>query len=334
MSAAAETAGMRLKNPPGYTIDGEMLRAFEQGLDPAHPERSWMPARVLGYGEISTVFAIEGMPGLAFKRLPIFETAAEMAAYETIYEAYIRALEDDAGIRTAAQGHAAFAGASGRPIFYIIQVQQPGESVGHHAMRHLDEAGVCELFRRVLAEMSKVWACNRSQERVKLALDAQVSNWAIEGFDPAQGALPPDGSLIYMDTSTPLFRVEGVEQLNPEMFLRSAPSFLRWVLRLLFMEDVVNRYYDFHRVVVDFIANFYKEQRPEVIPALVRTANAYFADAAEPGIEPLTEKEVRDYYQEDALIWRFYLGARRIDRWLHHLLRREYPYILPGRIRR
>ena len=40
------------------------------------------------------------------------------------------------------------------------------------------------------------------------------------------------------------YRIEGAEQLNAELFLRSAPSFLAWILRLLFLEDVVDRYYD------------------------------------------------------------------------------------------
>jgi hypothetical protein len=44
---------------------------------------------------------------------------------------------------------------------------------------------------------------------------------------------------------------------------------------------------------------------------------------------------VRAYYREDALIWTLYLSMRRLDRWLHtNLLRREYPYILPGKTKR
>jgi hypothetical protein len=38
----------------------ELLHRFERGLDPQEPERSQIPATVLGYGEISTVFAIGG----------------------------------------------------------------------------------------------------------------------------------------------------------------------------------------------------------------------------------------------------------------------------------
>ena len=52
-------------------------------------------------------------------------------------------------------------------------------------------------------------------------------------------------------------------------------------------------------------------------------------------MKPIGEKEVRDYYQEDASIWTIYLSMRKLDRFLHtRLLRREYPYTLPGKIKR
>jgi hypothetical protein len=99
---------------------------------------------------------------------------------------------------------------------------------------------------------------------------------------------------------------------------------------------VMTRYYDFHLVAVDLIANFYKEQLPERIPALVDAANAFF-ESETPGLDvaPLTVKEIKSYYREDALIWRLYLSMRRTDRFLKTRIRRKgYPYILPGKIKR
>jgi hypothetical protein len=139
-----------------------------------------------------------------------------------------------------------------------------------------------------------------------------------------------------VDTSTPLFRVQGVEQLDTELFLRSAPSFLVWILRRLFLQDVVNRYYDFHLVAVDLAANFYKEQRPELIPDVIATVNDFFSgEAADLGIPPLDEKEVSSYYKGDALIWSLYLSMRKVDRFIRrNVLRRQYPYILPEKVQR
>jgi hypothetical protein len=87
---------------------------------------------------------------------------------------------------------------------------------------------------------------------------------------------------------------------------------------------------------VDLIANFYKEQKPDLVPDLVRTVDEFLSTAAgDLGVQPVAEQEVRSYYREDAFIWSLYLNARRIDRFLRtRLLRREYPYILPGKIKR
>ncbi len=327
-----------LHSPPGFQIDLELLRQFEHGLDPHHPERSAIPARVLGYGEISTVFSIEadGLQDLAFKRLPIFYKPEEIVRYCSVYLEYNRLLEQEVGLHVASHGYAAFLSDTGRPVFYIIQRQEPSQSIGHRALHILSYQGAISLFEALLRELHKVWDFNQRQNRLTVALDGQISNWSIQGFTPDTPELSSPVSLVYMDTSTPLFRVEGQEQLDPELFLRSAPSFLRWVLRLLFLEDVVNRYYDFHLVAVDAIANLYKEQRPDLVPGFVQAANAFFAgEGVGLNVSPITEREVHSYYQEDRLIWSLYLSMRRLDRFLHtRLLRREYPYILPGKIKR
>jgi hypothetical protein len=316
----------------------DFLREFERGLDPQHPELSRVPARVLGYGEISTVFAVdvEGLRGLAFKRLPIFHTQEEMAAYGVAYEEYNRLLREDVGLHLPAYGQASFSTNTGRPVFYIIQKQLVDASMGHRAMHLLPREGTLTLVQCVLHELRKVWVFNRQQNRLQVGLDGQISNWSVEGFDSGDPHVNPDAVLQYVDTSTPLFRVQGVEQLNPELFLRSAPSFLAWLLRALFLADVVNRYYDFRRVVIDLVANFYKEQRADLVPDVIAAVNRFFAEVTSDwSVQPITEQEVRSYYREDAFIWRFYLAARKVDRFLRtRLLGQEYPYILPGKIQR
>ncbi|MDI6831700.1 MAG: DUF6206 family protein [Actinomycetota bacterium] len=320
------------------SVDVELLEEFERGLDPRYPERSRIPARVLGYGEISTVFEIraEGMEGYAFKRLPIFRDRAEIEPFLASYREYNRVLAEEIGLSLPAYGHAEFVSASGRPVFYIIQEQLPAHSIGNAAIHHLPDAEVPALVRMVLREAKKVWDFNRRREGLEVAIDGQISNWSIVGFEPGAPRVDENMRLLYMDTSTPLFRVEGKEQLDPELFLRSAPSFLVWMIRLFFLEDVMTRYYDFRQVTIDLIANFYKEQRAELIPALVEAANAFFAEEAPHlGIEPIRRKDVDSYYREDRLIWSLYLALRRFDRFLRtRLLRRDYPYILPGKITR
>lgn len=330
-------------------MDLDLLTKFERGLDPQHPERSRIPATILGYGEISTVLAIhaEGLQGLAFKRLPSFKNHAEITRYRAATEEYNRLLEEEIGLCLPAHGDACVESKSGRPVFYIVQQQLDGASICHHALHKLPTEAVLVLVRRILRELSRVWVFNRRQDRVRVAIDGQISNWALEGFSPEkmrfeqmtwleQRALVEEAPLLYLDTSTPLFRIEGVEQLDTELFLRSAPSFLVWVLRLLFLKDVVERYYDFHRVAVDLVANFYKEQRGDLIPRVVSVVNEFLAgEGGELQVKPIGEKEVRDYYREDALIWSLYFSMRQIDRFLRRgVLRKEYPYILPEKIAR
>jgi hypothetical protein len=326
------------QNPPGYQVQGGLLQEFERGLDPLNPQSSAIPCHVLGFGEISTVFEIqvEGLRDLAFKRMCCFETLEELKPYVDTYLVYNQVLENQVGLHLPPYGYALFISESGRPVFYIIQKRLLPASISNNALQFLSPQQIIRLFRLVLGELHKVWAFNRSHADFKVGLDGQISNWAIEGFDAQAPGLSQDATLLYIDTSTPLFRLKGVEQLNTELFLRSAPPYLVWIMRTLFLQDVVTRYYDSRKVTIDVIANFYKEQRPELVPDLVAEANNYFKEqGADFSLAEITEKEVSDYYHEDEVIWRLYLGMRRFDRFVRKkMLHLDYPYILPGKIKR
>ncbi|RME41986.1 MAG: hypothetical protein D6796_15085 [Caldilineae bacterium] len=323
---------------PDLQMDTSLLEAFEQGLDPAHPERSAIPARILGYGEISTVLELQtgGEPSPACKRLPMFRSPDEVTAYERLYRRYVDTLQNGAGVRLVPDTLVRVTGRRGQTILYILQQKLPPHSIAHKAIHRLPPAAVERLVDAVLQETRKVFDFNRRHRgELELGFDGQISNWAILGLEEGDTRLPEPLSLAYLDTSTPLLRQNGQEQLDPELFLRSAPSFLVWIIRLLFLEEVMTRYYDFRQVAVDLIANFYKEQRPDLVPALVEQVNRFFAAHEEyAAFNPLTVSEIQAYYREDAWIWRIYLAFRKVDRTLHRLLRREYPYILPDKIQR
>lgn len=332
------SSGLSFQPPTGYDLQGGLLQEFERGLDPLNPQASHIPCHVLGYGEISTVFEIqvEGLRELAFKRMCCFETLDELKPYVDTYLEYNHVLEDQIGLHLPPYGYALFVCESGRPVFYIIQKRLLPASIGNNAIKFLPPAEIVHLFRLALLELHKVWDFNHTNAQCQVGIDGQISNWAIQGFDPAHPALSQDASLLYIDTSTPIMRLNGIEQLNAELFLRSAPPYLAWILRALFLQDVVTRYYDPRKVTIDLIANFYKEQRPELVLELVAAANAYIkSEGADLQLDEITEKEVSDYYREDELIWRLYLGMRRFDCFVRKkMLGLEYPYILPGKIKR
>jgi len=319
-------------------VDIELLKEFEKGLDPAHPENSKIPARVLGYGEISTIFEIQAgtTRDLACKRMPIFRTGEEVAQYEILYRDYNEVLSKELGINIPEWGFASFTSDAGNIIAFDIQRKLNPDSIGNRAIHILNTEGVRTLFVLVLRELTKVWKFNAANPERALGIDGQISNWAIDGFDSSRPQVGQASGLLYFDTSTPLMKKNGRERLDPELFLRSAPSFLVWLIRWLFLEGVITRYYDARLVTIDLIANFYKEQRPELVPGLVQAANEFYAsEGASLGIKPLTEKDIRSYYKEDAMIWVLFLAFRRFDRWLHkYILHKPYIYILPGHIKR
>ena len=318
------------------TYDYDFLVACEAGIDPLDPENSEIPVHVLGYGEMSTVLTIEGgSPNLVYKRMPMFHNNAELEPFLEQYDEYLDHMTA-AGINVVPAAITSITPRSGNIVVYIIQEKLDGRTLANQAIHTLSAADVERVFEAILEGIGRVFAYNDAQDDgLELGLDAQMSNWAIANYDPDQGQLPDPVQLTYLDTSSPLMRVNGEHQLDSELFLRSAPSFLRPVIRLLFVDDVMNRYYVRRQVVIDVLANLYKEKREDVIPALIARANLFLEQTSgNDAFEPVTEKEVAGYYKEDARIWSIYLAARRIDRKLHQIRGKDYPYVLPGHIDR
>ena len=317
-------------------IDHDLVQRFETGLDPRHPERSVIPAQIIGYGEMSTIFVIKepGREDTAYKRMPIFRTTDEVEHYERIFQEYNTCLAE-IGLNIPAFACVRVTSPQGHPVIYNAQSRLPSEAIANRLIHKLPEQVVKTLFLLVLKELHKVFAFNALHTDIRYGIDGQISNWAVLHYHEGL-VIGPDTRLAYIDTSTPMMQKCGREQLDPELFLRSAPSFLVWLVRWLFLKDVMTRYYDFRLVVIDLIANFYKEQCPDLIPMLIETANDFFsAEAVRLGVVPIDMREVKAYYRQDAMIWRVYLGLRRFDRFLHlTLLRKPYRYILPGKIKR
>ena len=305
-------------------IDKDLLHQFEAGLDPQDLENSPIPAAIIGYGEISAIFKIAGNDEFAFKRLPLFSAHSAADRYARIHDEYCRLL-NQAGLRLP-EHETTIVAPGGRPVVvYIAQKLIPSRQFGHQLIHRLNGESLNQILETIVAEIARIWEYNhRHQPAVRLAIDGQLSNWTWMGSQD-------NPSISYVDTSTPLFRKDGIEQLDAELFLKSAPAFLRWILRWLFLKDVIDRYYDQRQVYIDLAANLHKEQRPDLIPEVISIINRELGS----GQNPLTAVEVQKYYREDKIIWSCYLFFRRIDCWLTpRILRRRYEYILPGKIQR
>ena len=304
--------------------EDQRLHDFEMGLNPQHLEDSTIPADIIGYGEISAIFQIAHNQQVAYKRLPLFSDRLSAENYTRLIDDYCHLLSES-GL-SLPEYQTFIVEPPNRPVaVYIAQKRLPQDRFGHRLIHMAEDAGIDTLLESIITEIFKVWHFNQKHHpAVELALDGQLSNWVLleEQSGPA---------VQYVDTSTPIFRKEGVEQLDPELFLKSAPGFLRWILRLAFLKDVLNRYYDQRLVFIDMAANLFKEQRPDLIPVTIEIINRKLTSDK----KPISVSEVQKYYREDKLIWSIYLTFRRIDRWLTtRIFRRRYEFILPGKIKR
>jgi len=318
-------------------INLDLLKEFERTIDTVHPEKGEVPIKILGYGEISLVFEIIDDPKhLAYKRLPIFKDEEQVQKHEHIFKEYNRILKKDLKINTPKFDVVWFKNEKGKIIFYSIQEKLLPESIGNKVIHQVSEKEVEMLVLHAMREMKKVWSFNRENEHIDVGLDGQISNFAVADFDPENPKIDESSKLQYIDTVPPFYREEGEEAMEIALLARSMPWFVRGLLKAIFLQDIVDGYYDWRTTTIDLIANFYKEQRPELVPGLVEIINKFFIEEAkEFDIEPITLKEVKKYYKTDKLIWKLYLGMRKFDRFIKtKIFRRKYPFYLPGKIKR
>ncbi|MFW9842077.1 MAG: hypothetical protein ACFFES_14355, partial [Candidatus Thorarchaeota archaeon] len=145
-------------------IDKDLLKRFEEGLDPKKPEESPIQARVLGYGEISTVFEIlhEDQSDIAFKRMPLFDNMEDVERYRDVYNRYHERLSQ-IGIVTPEYGSVVIETDNGRIVLYLYQRKLPSESIGNHLVHQVSEEGVHNLVLTTLRHLNRVWEFNEKE---------------------------------------------------------------------------------------------------------------------------------------------------------------------------
>ena len=328
----------KIRNESG---EFEVLQLLENTLDVSHPEQGEVPIKILGFGEISLVFEVlhDNLQNLAFKRLPIFESEGQVIRHIDAYNEYNRLLQDFLGIQVPRSDTTwVYTDEKKSKIsLYCIQDKVDPRSIGNKVIHALPVKDLLLFIRIVLSQMKKVWDHNLSnpKEKLQIGLDGQISNWSVVGFDPTNPEINSETQVVYIDTSTPMYRINGEDAMEGKLFLKSAPSFLRWVLKPL-LQEVLDRYYNWRDVVIDMIANFYKEHLTNRIPDIIIEVNRFFAtEAVSHNISPLSIKEVRRYYKHDKFIWVLFQQLRKLDRFLKtKILRKRYDFYLPPKIKR
>jgi len=318
-------------------VNIELLKEFEKTLDTVYPEKGKIPIKILGFGEISLVFEILDDPErLAYKRIPIFDNEKQVKRHLWAYNEYCKILNEDIGLNLPEHKALWFKDHKGQIQFYCVQQKIDPEAVGNKVIHNISNDEIEKLILLTMRELQKVWTFNDESRIYDVGIDGQISNFVVIDYDHRNPRINDDSKLLYLDTSTPLFRKNNIEAMEAELFLKSAPSFLRFLLKALFVQEVVDRYYDWRSVTIDLIANFFKEQKPEIIPRLIRRINRFFKEeVTDFEIEPITFEEVHKYYKNDKLIWVVFQNARRFDRYMKtKLLKKTYDFYLPEKIKR
>ena len=318
-------------------IDLSFLQEFENNLNPANASNKNFDFEILGYGEISTVFGIntDENESWAFKRLPLFKSHKQAENYVEFYKSYNNKLEE-IGLNLPESDGFAVKGHKGIYVAYLMQKRLNSKSIAHKLLHQLPDNQTAILLQLVLEQVLKVWEHNKNHPELILGIDAQISNWSLKDYDENNITINNNSELYFIDTSTPLMQKDKIEQLDAELMLKSAPGFIRPLLRWFFLDDVLTRYYSFRDITIDILANFIKEQRKDLIEISLPIVNAFFEKHFEIIKEkPLLEKEVTDYYKEDKLIWSIFLATRRFDKFIQtKIFRKRYEFILPGQIKR
>jgi len=318
-------------------INIDLLKEFENSIDTRHPEKGNIPINILGWGEISLVFEIIDDPEqLAYKRLPIFKNEEQAQENARIFKEYNRILKEDLNINTPPFEVVWFKDDKEKIAFYSVQEKILSESVGNKVIHQVNEKEVETLVLLVMREMKKVWSFNRDHENLDVGLDGQISNFAVANYDPKNPVVDENSKLLYIDTVPPFYRENGEEAMEIALLTTGTPWFVRGIARAFFLQDIIDGYYDWRTTTIDLIANFFKEQRPELVPGLIEVINKFFNEEAKDfEIEPITFKEVEKYYKTDKFIWKLYQGGRKFDRFIKtKILRKKYPFYLPGKIKR
>ena len=266
---------------------------------------------VVGYGEITSVVAWRGVNGpVAAKRLPTFRFGEGVTAYLAVLEDYLAGL-GAVGVDVMPTLAQTVKLDGGDVAVYLLQPLLRPEQIGPAYLRKATDEQATGFLDMV---------CERTETAIGagIGIDAQVSNWGID-----------EGNLFYFDVTTPLLKDDrGDDRIDVDIFLASLPWALRGTVKRFLVQGIIDEYFDVRATLLDLIGQFYKERLVSLIPLGLDRANRRLSD-------PISAKELEQYYKWDARMWEFLQRLRRIDRWWHLKIRHHpYPLLIPGNVQR
>ena len=284
-----------------------VLAALEARLDAPAAE----PALVVGTGKLLTAAALPERPEVVFKRLPSFPTDKARLHYQRAVDAYGRLLQEQIGVPVPTQANLPLT-AGGRPLLYVAQARQPARQLAPHLLAHATDEEATTLLVTLTELILRVWHRNEvDSPHSRTGLDPRLANWSVR----LQQGLPAE--VFYLDTGLPLLRRIGRNLVDFDLFLAALPRPAPALLRRRF-HRALDGYFDLRYVLVDFVADLYRERLADRLPLALEVVNGYLraGAAAEFELEPLTAGEVERHYRADRRFWAAYRGFVRLGRLL------------------
>ncbi len=311
---------------PALLRDAHVLERFENELDPGRLTAGPFRISIVGHGQLSVVFALDELPGLALKRLPPFPTPERCAYHQRAIDAYRYVLADQLGAAVVAQQCVRLRNRRGEHILYVVQERQPAESLAPALLRRCTDETAAVVVRALLGVIARIWHRNEiDAPHMSTGIDARPANWFLRLGEG--GALEP----LYVDTSTPFFRRGGVEMPNADIFLKRVPPAGLPLVSAAFHERI-GQYYDLRHALLDFAAGFYDDGLEERLPLVLGILNEMIAAELEDfWLEQISLKETAAHHRAERRFWRRYRRISRMHRALTHAVGGRYPFILPPR---
>lgn len=286
--------------PPAGLADADAaIRAALRSGDASHLE-------ILGWGELSTTV---GWDGAAVKPLPPFDSEERWQRYRELFDEYAARLAERRVPTLPSELHAL---PRERILYgYCVQPRLAAAALGPSVLAAAPpgaaRAHFEALFRHIAAVVDS-----------QTGFDAQLANWAWIG-----------GKWTYFDLTTPLLRDDtGGDRLDARLFLAALPALIRRPVEALALRSILDPYFTLRGAAIDLLGNLLKERLDRHLGTGLEVARTGLGVV-------LTEADVRRHYRSDARLWSLLLALRRIDRGLRRrVLRRPYPFLLPGRIAR
>lgn len=289
----------------------QILQQVEAGLDPAHP----IGVTVLAYGEISASLVVPGLEHKVAKRMSGFADHTMAKAYCDLVEDYIATLRAE-GISVVDTDVVLVDRPPRAPVVYLVQPLVA--DLGHHMLRSASDA---ELTKAVQMVLDRVWTLHRRIDSQEVAIDAQLSNWSFTDH----------GDPVLLDVGTPFMRRNGKHLFNVEIVLSAMPPGIRTYYRRGVAAAYMDDYFVPRLAAIDLLGNFIKERATQRLPEGIVAVNDWLDTHS---LELIQRSEVEEYYKKDAAALELFLRVRRMDRTVRHLFRRDYDFILPGRVAR